>query len=267
MGCASSSCRPCWPGRIAPWSWPTSVPTSSRSSRPTGDPTRGYGPPWIGPAEEAASGSRPTSCRSIGTSAACAWTCISPRRWRSCRRLIGRSDVLVENFRPGGTGAPWPWRRRAARPEREARSPVDHGLRPRRTRRCQAGLRLCRPGGRRADVRDRLSGRGRRPADEGWRRHQRRRDRAARSGRRAGRGARRRRAAHRHLAARGDAGRAHQPGAERVRDRGAAGAARQRASRTSSRTRRSTRPMARSRSPSRPSVSGRACASRSASTT
>jgi len=69
---------------------------------PEGDPTRGYGPPWIGPAHE-------------GGERVAAYYLSVNRNKRSLRldlhsvagievlrRLIGRSDVLVENFRPGG---------------------------------------------------------------------------------------------------------------------------------------------------------------------
>ncbi len=66
-----------------------------------GDATRGYGPPWIGPAE-------------VGGERVAAYFLSVNRNKRSLRldlrrpqgravvgRLIGRSDVLVENFRPG----------------------------------------------------------------------------------------------------------------------------------------------------------------------
>jgi len=69
---------------------------------PEGDPTRGYGPPWIGSAEP-------------GGERVAAYYLSVNRNKRSLRldlhaaeamevlgRLIGRSDVLVENFRPGG---------------------------------------------------------------------------------------------------------------------------------------------------------------------
>ena len=69
---------------------------------PEGDPTRGYGPPWIGPAHE-------------GGQRVAAYYLSVNRNKRSLRldlrqadarevvrRLIGRSDVLIENFRPGG---------------------------------------------------------------------------------------------------------------------------------------------------------------------
>ena len=69
---------------------------------PEGDTTRGYGPPWIGPAE--GSGER-----------VAAYFLAINRNKRSLRldlhreganeivgRLIAKSDVLIENFRPGG---------------------------------------------------------------------------------------------------------------------------------------------------------------------
>jgi crotonobetainyl-CoA:carnitine CoA-transferase CaiB-like acyl-CoA transferase len=68
---------------------------------PEGDPTRGYGPPWIGPAED-------------GGDRVAAYFLSVNRNKRSLRldlhkseglevvrRLVGRSDVLIENFRPG----------------------------------------------------------------------------------------------------------------------------------------------------------------------
>jgi crotonobetainyl-CoA:carnitine CoA-transferase CaiB-like acyl-CoA transferase len=68
---------------------------------PEGDPTRGYGPPWIGPAPD-------------GGERIAAYYLSVNRNKRSLRldlhaaegrevlqRLVSRSDVLVENFRPG----------------------------------------------------------------------------------------------------------------------------------------------------------------------
>jgi glutaryl-CoA transferase len=68
---------------------------------PDGDPTRGYGPPWIGPAEP-------------GGERIAAYYLSVNRNKRSLRldlhtesgrqvlrRLVLRSDVLIENFRPG----------------------------------------------------------------------------------------------------------------------------------------------------------------------
>ena len=67
-----------------------------------GDATRGYGPPWINP--EAPAGERTAvyflsvnrNKRSLRLDMA------SPAGKEVVRRLISRSDVLVENFRPGG---------------------------------------------------------------------------------------------------------------------------------------------------------------------
>lgn len=69
---------------------------------PEGDPTRGYGPPWIG-------GNDPGSERiavyylSVNRNKRSLRLDLhSPQGVEVLRRLIGRSDVLVENFRPGG---------------------------------------------------------------------------------------------------------------------------------------------------------------------
>ena len=97
---ASSISRPCSPGRTRRCSWPTSGPTSSRSSRPRatrraagarrGSATRrpGRGPP-------------PTTWRSTATSARSGSTCASRPAPRSCAGCSTDADVLVENLRPG----------------------------------------------------------------------------------------------------------------------------------------------------------------------
>jgi crotonobetainyl-CoA:carnitine CoA-transferase CaiB-like acyl-CoA transferase len=73
---------------------------------PGGDPTRGYGPPWVeAPADEPGTPSERVAAYYLSVN----------RNKRSLRldlrqragvevveRLIGRSDVLIENFRPGG---------------------------------------------------------------------------------------------------------------------------------------------------------------------
>jgi crotonobetainyl-CoA:carnitine CoA-transferase CaiB-like acyl-CoA transferase len=69
---------------------------------PEGDATRGYGPPWIGPAGD--SGERvATYFLSVNRNKRS--LCLDLRRDEGrevVRRLIGRSDVLIENFKPGG---------------------------------------------------------------------------------------------------------------------------------------------------------------------
>ena len=73
---------------------------------PDGDPTRGYGPPWVT--------AEPLAPDASGERVAAYYLSVN-RNKRSLRldlrqragvevveRLIGRSDVLVENFRPGG---------------------------------------------------------------------------------------------------------------------------------------------------------------------
>jgi len=73
---------------------------------PDGDPTRGYGPPWVeAPARESGEQAERVAAYYLSVN----------RNKRSLRldlrqragvevveRLIGRSDVLIENFRPGG---------------------------------------------------------------------------------------------------------------------------------------------------------------------
>ena len=72
---------------------------------PEGDPTRGYGPPWV---EAPSSNGEPServaayflsvnrNKRSLRLDLR------KPEAVEVVRRLIGRSDVLIENFRPGG---------------------------------------------------------------------------------------------------------------------------------------------------------------------
>jgi crotonobetainyl-CoA:carnitine CoA-transferase CaiB-like acyl-CoA transferase len=67
-----------------------------------GDPTRGYGPPWIGPAQEA--GERVAAYfLSVNRNKRSLRLDLRREEGRSVvRRLIDRSDVLIENFRPDG---------------------------------------------------------------------------------------------------------------------------------------------------------------------
>jgi crotonobetainyl-CoA:carnitine CoA-transferase CaiB-like acyl-CoA transferase len=67
-----------------------------------GDATRGYGPPWINP--DAPAGERSAVYfQSVNRNKRSLRLDLSTERGREVvRRLIGRSDVLVENFRPGG---------------------------------------------------------------------------------------------------------------------------------------------------------------------
>ena len=71
---------------------------------PEGDATRGYGPPWVGPAEE---GGERVAAYFLSVNRNKRSLRLDLRREEArevVRRLIGRSDVLVENFRPGGHG-------------------------------------------------------------------------------------------------------------------------------------------------------------------
>ena len=227
---------------------------------PEGDPTRGYGPPWIGPAQPGGERIAAYYLSVNRNKRSLRLDLHSAEGLEVLRRLIGRSDVLIENFRPGGL---------------ERLGLDDSALAALNAKLVHLSITGYGPDGPDAAkpgfdfVAQAVGGlmsvtgfarRGGRPANEGRRRDQRRGDRAARGRRRAGRAARGRGPAHRHLAARGDSRHAHQPGAERVchRARSPRGAAMP--TRTSSRTRRSPRPMARSPSPSRPSGSGRGCA-------
>jgi len=67
---------------------------------PEGDPTRGYGPPWIGPAQ--AGGERIAAYYlSVNRNKRSLRLDLHSSEGREVlRRLVGRSDVLVENFRP-----------------------------------------------------------------------------------------------------------------------------------------------------------------------
>ena len=82
---------------------------------PEGDATV-HGPPWIGPAKEG--GERvATYHRSIGTSAACAWTCAGAEGEVAGGRSVGR--MCDRDPRPGGLGAPGHRRRDAGEPQPE----------------------------------------------------------------------------------------------------------------------------------------------------
>jgi crotonobetainyl-CoA:carnitine CoA-transferase CaiB-like acyl-CoA transferase len=66
---------------------------------PEGDATRGYGPPWVGKGTDRVAAyylSVNRNKRSIRLDLR------QPEGREVVRRLIGRSDVMVENFRPGG---------------------------------------------------------------------------------------------------------------------------------------------------------------------
>ena len=99
--CGSSIARPSWPGRTARCCWATSAPTSSRSSRPratrpaAGD-RRGSGRPR----PRASPGPRPTTSRSIGTSAASGSTSSSPTAPPSC---AGCSSAATSWSRTSGS--------------------------------------------------------------------------------------------------------------------------------------------------------------------
>ncbi|HYI23721.1 MAG TPA: CoA transferase [Candidatus Limnocylindrales bacterium] len=69
---------------------------------PEGDATRGYGPPWVGPSSE---GGERVAAYFLSVNRNKRSLRLDLRREEArevVRRLIVRSDVLVENFRPGG---------------------------------------------------------------------------------------------------------------------------------------------------------------------
>ena len=200
---------------------------------PEGDPTRGWGPPWVGEGERA--------CRCVlpvGQSR----QAIDPAGPADGRRA--RRAVAADRGR-GRAGREPPGRRvRAARvhgrgagsPAPRARPPRDLGLRALGRGRLEARLRLRRPGGRGADVDHGLPGRGGRAPEQGRRRGLRRGRRspwlrrgACRPARSDGRDRAAGRATGGRLAARVDAVAAREPGPERVHHRAAADPARQRA--------------------------------------
>ena len=132
-----------------------------------------------------ARGRRPTTSRSTATSARSGWTSRPRTAAEVLRRLLGRGDVLVENFRTGGFArlgfddAVLAALNPAPGPPRHLR------LWTRRPGRRPSRLRLRHPGDERADVDHRRRRRGRRQSDEGRRRDQRRHDRDAWGGERA----------------------------------------------------------------------------------
>jgi crotonobetainyl-CoA:carnitine CoA-transferase CaiB-like acyl-CoA transferase len=69
---------------------------------PEGDPTRGYGPPWVGPGQPG--GERiAVYYLSVNRNKRSLRLDLHEESGREVlRRLVGRSDVLIENFRPGG---------------------------------------------------------------------------------------------------------------------------------------------------------------------
>jgi glutaryl-CoA transferase len=68
---------------------------------PEGDPTRGYGPPWVGPASEGGERIAAYFLSVNRNKRSLRLDLHQPEALAILRRLIGRSDVLVENFRPG----------------------------------------------------------------------------------------------------------------------------------------------------------------------
>ena len=213
-----------------------------------------------------------TSCRSTATSAASGSTCSSRPGPTSFAGCSADGDVLVENFRPGGSRPARLRRRGAARAQPAPGPPGDHRLRPDGPAADRPGYDFVIQAVERPDVDHRRGRRGGRRPDQGRRRDQRRRDRDARRGRRPG-GARRPRERDGDRAAGGGqridvsllgstlailVNQAQNAFVDGARPAGSATP-----TRTSSRTRRSPRPTARSRSRSARSGSGRGSARRS----
>ena len=152
-----------------------------------GDDTRGWGPPWLNDAraretrESAYFASTNRGKRSITLDLA------QPEGQAIVRRLAGRADVLLENYKAGALARYGLGYEDLARAQPAARLLLDHRLRPDRAVPRPARLRLPDPGDGRADERHRRAGRrpGRRTAEgrrRGRRPHDRhvRRDRGAR---------------------------------------------------------------------------------------
>ena len=95
-GCGCSSSRGCWPGPGSARRWPISAPTSSRSRRPEGDETRGWGPPF------AADGAAAYFHACNRGKRAIALDFRDAADLALARRLAAAADVVVENFKVGG---------------------------------------------------------------------------------------------------------------------------------------------------------------------
>jgi crotonobetainyl-CoA:carnitine CoA-transferase CaiB-like acyl-CoA transferase len=69
---------------------------------PEGDPTRGYGPPWVGPTKEGGERVAAYFLSVNRNKRSLRLDLHSPAGIQILRELLGRSDALIENFRPGG---------------------------------------------------------------------------------------------------------------------------------------------------------------------
>ena len=149
--CACSISRASSRGRTAPWCWPTSAPTSSRSSGPgAGDPTRAWGPPFRD-GESAYYLCVNRGKRSVTIDLG------DPAGVEVAERLALSADIVLESFLPGGAdrlGLGYE-ALSAARPA--ARLHVDRRLLARERRRAPPGLRLRDPGRGAAACRSRAS--------------------------------------------------------------------------------------------------------------
>jgi len=110
-----------------------------------GDDTRQWGPPYL---RDAAGNDTSESAYYLATNRGKRSLAIDfgrPEGADLVRRLAAQADVLVENFKPGGshaTGSATPTRADQSWP----RLPLHLGIRAGRARRCEAGLRRHDPG-------------------------------------------------------------------------------------------------------------------------
>ena len=151
---------------------------------PEGDATRGWGPPWVGPA--ASAGEPRTAAYYLAVNRNKRWHPARPQaaRWHRRPAPLARARRRPGRELPGRrVRAARPRRRGAATAEPGPRPPGHLGLRAGRPRRGSARLRLRDPGRERAHVDHRRVGRGRWRTDQGRRRDQRCRERDARGGR------------------------------------------------------------------------------------
>ena len=107
---------------------------------PEGDPTRGYGPPWIAPEQTGGERIAAYYLSVNRNKRSLRLDLHTPEGREVLRRLIGRSDVLVENFRPGALERLGFDDSALASLNPQIGAPFDHGLRADGTGCRKAGL-------------------------------------------------------------------------------------------------------------------------------